>query len=192
VAAAVAVEALIAGPTAVERSGSPAISGGLPESTKLLALTIEDGVARVDLSAEIGSVGGTFGELAVLAQLTYTLTQFSSVDEVLLLIAGEQVQYYGGHGFDVTPSLTRETFVVNEGMLGAVLIDSPAWWAQAASPVTVRGVARVFEGTIQFALYNSDGLPLAEGFTTTSEGRPRSAASSSRSPTRSMCRSSVR
>jgi spore germination protein GerM len=166
-----AIEALIAGPTADERAGTPAISGGLPDGTELLGLTIADGIARVDLSSEIEDVGGTFGETAVLAQLVFTLTQFPTVDEVVLLIEGDAVEFYGSHGMEVTPSLTRDSFL-GGGLVPEILIDNPAWFAQAGNPVVVSGIARAFEAAVQWALYDNDGLPLKEGFTMASAGGP--------------------
>ncbi|NNC93790.1 MAG: hypothetical protein HKN80_15005 [Acidimicrobiia bacterium] len=169
--AAAAVAALIAGPTADERAGTPAVSGGLPDGTELLGLTISDATARIDLSSEIEDVGGTFGEMAVLAQLVFTLTQFPTVGDVVLLIEGEAVEFYGSHGMEVTPSLTRDSFL-GGGLVPEILIDRPAWFAQAGNPVVVSGIARAFEATVQWALYDNDGLLLDEGFTMASAGGP--------------------
>ena len=166
-----AVNELIAGPTPDETAGTPAIHGGLPTGTQLLGLTIGDGMARVDLSEEIEDVGGTFGETAVLAQLVFTLTQFETVDEVVLMIEGEAVEFYGGHGMEVAPSIDREYFF-GSGIVPDILIDSPAWFARAESPLTVTGIGRLFEATANWALYDNDGLQLAEGFTTASTGGP--------------------
>ena len=166
-----AISALIAGPTAEEQAGTPAISGGLPDGTMLLGLTIADGAARVDLSAEIEDVGGTFGETAVLAQLVFTLTQFPTVDEVVLLIEGEEVEFYGSHVMGVTPSLTRDSFL-GGGLVAEILIDDPAWFAQTESPLLVSGLARAFEATVQWALYDNDGLLIDDGFTMASAGGP--------------------
>ena len=166
-----AVNELIAGTTTEERAGTPAISGGMPDGTELLGLTIADGTARVDLSSEIEDVGGTFGETAVLAQLVFTLTQFPTVDEVVLLIEGEAVEFYGSHGMEVTPSLTRDSFL-GGGLVPDILIDQPAWFAQTESPLLVSGIGRLFEATASWALYDNDGLALAEGFTMASTGGP--------------------
>lgn len=166
-----AVNELIAGPTDDERAGIPAIHGGLPDGTQLLGLTVRDGTAWVDLSEQIEDVGGTFGEMSVLAQLVFTLTQFPTVDEVVLMIEGEAVQFYGGHGMEVAPSMSREWFL-ESGLVPDILIDSPAFFARADSPLVVRGIGRLFEAAADWALYDSEGLPLAEGFTMASTGGP--------------------
>jgi spore germination protein GerM len=166
-----AIEALVAGSTVEEESGTPAIFGGLPDGTELLGLTIADGVARVDFSSEIEDIGGTFGEMSVLAQVVFTLTQFPTVDEVVLLIDGVEVEFFGSHGMEVTPSLTRDSFL-GGGLVAEILIDSPAWFAQTESPLLVSGIARAFEAAVEWGLYDNDGLPIEEGFTMASTGGP--------------------
>lgn len=166
-----AITELIAGPTPDERAGTPAINGGLPDGTRLLGLTIRDGVARVDLSEEIEDIGGTFGEMSVLAQLVFTLTQFPTVDDVVLLIEGTEVEFFGGHGMDVSPSMDRDYFL-GGGLVPDILIDTPAWFARTESPMLVSGIARAFEATVEWALFDNDGLPLAEGFAMASTGGP--------------------
>jgi hypothetical protein len=166
-----AINELIAGPTPDEMAGVPAIHGGLPDGTRLLGLTIRDGTARVDLSEEIEDVGGTFGEMSVLTQLVFTLTQFPTVDEVVLMIEGSAVEFYGGHGMDVAPSMNRDYFL-GSGLVPEILIDSPAFFATTESPLLVSGIGRLFEATADWALYDNDGLPLVEGFTMASTGGP--------------------
>lgn len=166
-----ALEALIEGPSADEQAGTPAITGGLPAGTELLGLTIADGTARVDFSAEVEDVGGTFGEMAVLTQIVFTLTHFPTVDDVVLMIEGEAVEFFGGHGMEVTPSLDRDT-LLGWGLVPEILIDQPAWFATTESPLLVSGIGRLFEATAQWALYDNDGLQLAEGFTNASTGGP--------------------
>lgn len=166
-----AVEALIAGPTPAEQAGTPSIGGGLPAGTELLGLTIAEGTARVDFSAEVENIGGTFGEMSVLTQIVFTLTQFPTIDDVVLLIEGEVVEFFGGHGMEIRPSLNRDA-LLGWGLVPEILIDQPAWFATTESPMLVSGIGRLFEATAQWALYDNDGLQLAEGFTTASTGGP--------------------
>ncbi|MGI9648106.1 MAG: GerMN domain-containing protein [Acidimicrobiia bacterium] len=166
-----ALEALIEGPTAGELAGTPAITGGLPAGTELLGLTIADGTARADFSAEVESIGGTFGEMSVLTQIVFTLTQFPTVDDVVIMIDGEAVELFGGHGMEIAPSLDRDA-LLGWGLVPEILIDQPAWFASSESPLLVSGIGRLFEATAQWALYDNDGLQLAEGFTTASTGGP--------------------
>lgn len=93
-----AIEALLDGPTYAEKDTWPAISTAIPAGTELLGLTIDDGIAKVDLSEEFESGGGTFGVTARLAQVVYTLDQFPTVDAVEFYIEGERVTVFSSEG----------------------------------------------------------------------------------------------
>ena len=69
-----AVNALLAGPSAAEQAAG--VGTSIPEGTELLGLSIDGGVATVDLSRTFESGGGSLSMFNRLAQLTYTLTQF--------------------------------------------------------------------------------------------------------------------
>ncbi len=157
-----AVTAMLAGSTADEKAGSPSIHG-VAEDVELLGLTVANGVAVVDLPKEFDTPTGTSGETQTLAALTFTLTEFDDINEVVLMIDGERIQYFGGHGWDITPSIDRDTFMANEGAFGAVAVCEPAWWLPVTSPVTVAGYAQGFLGNVMFALYDNEGLELASG-----------------------------
>ncbi len=94
--AANAIRALIAGPTDAEADND--LSTALPSDTLLLGLTIEGGLATIDLSREFESGGGSFAILSRLAQVVYTLTQYDSVDEVLFHLDGQPVEVFSGEG----------------------------------------------------------------------------------------------
>ena len=93
-----AIEALLDGPTDAEQDTWPAISSAIPEGTQLLGLTIDDGIAKIDLSEEFESGGGTFGVTARLAQVVYTLDQFPTVDAVEFYIEGAKVTVFSSEG----------------------------------------------------------------------------------------------
>ena len=89
---------LLAGPTDAEKTTWPAISTAIPEGSELLGLTIDDGIAKVDLSEEFESGGGTFSVTARLAQVVYTLEQFETIDAVEFYIEGELVEVFSSEG----------------------------------------------------------------------------------------------
>ncbi|MBT8199525.1 MAG: GerMN domain-containing protein [Acidimicrobiia bacterium] len=94
--AANALRTLIEGPTSVERDAG--LSTSIPADTLLLGLTIENGLATVDLSREFEVGGGSLNILSRLAQVVYTLTQFPTVDEVLFRLDGKPVEVFSGEG----------------------------------------------------------------------------------------------
>ena len=73
-------------------------STAIPRDTRLLGITVKDGVARVDLSREFESGGGTFSMTARLAQVVYTLEQFPTVDAVEFYIEGVKVEMFSSEG----------------------------------------------------------------------------------------------
>ena len=93
-----AMRELLAGPTAAEKTTWPAISTAIPAGTKLLGLTVSGGVAKVDLSGEFATGGGTFSVTARLAQVVYTLTQFPTVDSVEFYLDGVKVKTFSSEG----------------------------------------------------------------------------------------------
>jgi hypothetical protein len=93
-----ALNELLAGPTAAEKSTWPAIDTAIPEGTRLLGVRVEGGVAKVDLSKEFASGGGTFSVTARIAQVVYTLTQFPTVTEVEFYIDGVRTEVFSSEG----------------------------------------------------------------------------------------------
>lgn len=81
------LEKLIAGPSPgwEMRYGLQAV---LPSATQVLGLTIREGLARVDLSQEVLAYEPE-KERMMIDALVYTLTQFSTVDHVALMVEGE-------------------------------------------------------------------------------------------------------
>jgi spore germination protein GerM len=106
--AAATLRAWIKGPSCVERAAG--IIDGIPRGTRLLGVSISDGTATVDLSKDFERTQlGTLYEGQLLEQLAWTVTQFSTVDRVLLKIDGRFKEHYMGHGFIVNAAhpLTR-------------------------------------------------------------------------------------
>jgi germination protein M len=124
-AAAAAVTELVAGPTEQERA-ELGFSSEMPDPD-------------ADLSR-----GG-------LAQLVYTLTQFSSADSV---------EVDGG-------TYTRSDF---EEQTPSVLVESPLPFEEVTSPLNVSGTANTFEATFNYELLDADGNIVDEDFVTATSG----------------------
>ncbi len=104
-----AVKALLAGPTAAEsRSG---FSTAVPRDTRFIGLVIDgSGIAKVDLTRDFESGGGSLGLTLRLAQVTCTLNQFPSVKGVRFALAGELVSVFSGNGIVIDKPVTCDSY----------------------------------------------------------------------------------
>lgn len=102
------LQALIDGPTVSEEEGSDALTSAVPASTEVRGVTVDDGLATVDLAGEFESGGGSASMHARLAQLVYTATQFPTVDAVALELDGEPVEVFSGEGLLLDGPLGRD------------------------------------------------------------------------------------
>jgi spore germination protein GerM len=155
------------GPTSEEMAVG--IDGTIPEGTELLGLHIEDGTAVVDLTSEFERTNmGTSGESLLLEQLAWTITQFPTVDRVLLKIDGEFRDHYMGHGFVIDEDHPLERN--RRDPVAPILVSRPKFGARFAGGDVVQGTANVFEATVSIRLLDDDGNILFEGFTTATCG----------------------
>ena len=155
-----AMTMLLAGPSAKERAANPRIRTMIPSDTELLGINISDGLATVDLSADFASGGGTFSLRGRLAQVVYTLTQFSTVDRVSFKLDGKPVTVFSSEGILLPKPVTRATY--RNDFLPPIFVDRPAWGAALLSPGHVTGVANVFEAQFRIALLDRKGRALVD------------------------------
>lgn len=154
-----AMRQLIAGPTLKEMDADPALSSAIPEGTKLLGIRIDAGIATVDLSREFESGGGSAAVFGRLAQVVYTLTQFSSVDGVRFELDGKPVTTFSGEGVILEDPVGRDDY---RDQLPAIFVDRPAWGAALGNPGRVSGLANVFEATFRVQLRDASGVTIAD------------------------------
>jgi hypothetical protein len=153
-----AMSGLLAGPTASE-SADRAITTAVPDGTRLLGLSIDDGIATVDLSSEFESGGGSASIFIRLAQVVYTLTQFPSVQSVLFQIEGRPVTVFSSEGVVLDGPVGRGDY---EDQLPAIWVDRPAYGASLGNPGRIAGSANVFEAQFLITLLDSDGRVIVE------------------------------
>ncbi|HUP54250.1 MAG TPA: GerMN domain-containing protein [Methylomirabilota bacterium] len=151
-----AVETLLRGQTLADYDR---LATAIPAGTRLLGLTIKDGVATVDLSREFESGGGSASAFRRLGQVVYTLTQFSSVRSVLFQVEGRTVTTFGSEGIVLEGPQARDDFV---DILPSIFVDRPAYGAAAGNPARVTGNADVFEATFRIAILDGGGHKLAD------------------------------
>lgn len=151
-----AMRQLLAGPLEKELGARPAMYTAIPDGTRLLGLSIDNGLATVNLSREFESGGGTASMSGRLAQVVFTLTQFSSVHTVRFELDGEPVTSFGGEGLILDHPVGRADY---REQLPAIFVDRPAWGAAIGNPGTVSGLANVFEATFRVQLLDAkDGI----------------------------------
>ncbi|WP_080844524.1 GerMN domain-containing protein [Cytobacillus gottheilii] len=78
----------------------------LPEGTKMSVNVNEDGVATVDFSKEFQNYQPE-DEMKILDSITWTLTQFDTIDEVKLTLNGNELTEMPVNGTPIGESLTR-------------------------------------------------------------------------------------
>ena len=86
-----------------------------PPDTKVLGLTVKDGVASADFSKDIKKLGGgSYNELMVTGAIVNTLTEFPEIKKVQILVEGKKVVSLNGH-MDLTDPLVRDTSLLSSG-----------------------------------------------------------------------------
>jgi germination protein M len=137
-----ALEELFAGPSEQDREAG--LSSGVPSDTKLESLTIEDGLARVELSNQLDEPAE--------AQVVFTLTRYPTVRRVKL----EGAEH------------TRADY---EQVAPAILVEQPAPGATVSSPLRISGSANTYEATFMVDLVSKQGgKPLFHDFVTATSG----------------------
>ena len=143
-----AMEQLLSGPTFQERAHDlrlGTIGTLIPEETRLLGVTIDDGNASVDLSGDFAS-GAALGVDPArawawrLAQVTYTLTQFPTVKSVSFKLDGKPTMAIEGHEGTPIERASRSAYF---DQLPAIFVDQPAWGAAPTDPLMVSGIAQI-------------------------------------------------
>ncbi len=99
-----AIEALIA-----DQSSSGILHSPLPASTKLLGVTVNDGVAILNFSDDLLNYNsGSANEVMLVNCIYYTGTSIDTVDSVQILVEGEKIETLPG-GYDISQPLKINT-----------------------------------------------------------------------------------
>ena len=135
------------------------MSSAVPAGTRLLGLTVANGVATVDLSSEFESGGGSASAIIRLGQVVFTLTQFPTVNSVLFQIEGKTVTVFGSEGIVLDGPVGRAAY---EDLLPVIFVDRPAYGAAIGNPARIMGSANAFEATFRIEIRDGAGVPLAD------------------------------
>ena len=83
-----------------------------PQGLKIRSLTVDKGVAVVDLSKEIYNIeAGSYTEMMLTQAITNTLTEFPNIKEVTFLIEGKKEASIKGH-IDLLDAFERDTTMI--------------------------------------------------------------------------------
>lgn len=163
--AAAAMAQLLAGPTSSEQQSG--LTSAVPSGTRLLSVSIDKGVATVDLTSAYQAGGGSLSMTARAAQVVFTLTQFSSVQRVAFRLDGKPLSVLGGEGLVLSSYDERAEF---EDLLPAVFAEAPALGDRVLSPIRVWGTANVFEAVFRIELIDHAGKRVVDKVVMASSG----------------------
>jgi spore germination protein GerM len=158
-----ALELLLSGPTDAEEAAK--VGSAINRGTRLLGLTIDDGVATVNLDGTFNGEETPAIAVGSLSQIVYTLTQFDSIEGVVFEVEGEPLTSFGGYELD--RAQRRADF---SDQLPWILVQSPGIGQDVSSPVRISGSANVFEAVVSILILDERGRPVASTFTSATCG----------------------
>jgi hypothetical protein len=160
-----AMTALLEGPS--DEEVADGLSSAIPEGTSLVDVSVDEGLATVDLSDSFDDGGGSASMLGRVAQVVATLTRFPTVERVAFRLDGEPVEAIGGEGVVVDPPIGRRDI---EEETPQILVESPLPGDTVSSPIRLRGTANVFEATVSLEVLDETGATVLRDFTTATSG----------------------
>ena len=163
---AAALRQLLAGPTPAQEAASPAIVTAIPDGTRLNGVSVEDGVATVDLSGRYDDGGGSASMFHRLAQVVHTATRFPTVDAVLFELDGEPVEVFSSEGIELDGPQTRDDYT---DQLPNLFVDTPPYGGWLGNPAHMAGITSVFEAQFAYEIRDATGATVAEGFLMSSD-----------------------
>jgi hypothetical protein len=103
-----------------------------------------------------------------LGQVVFTISQFHSVNRgVSIELDGDPIRPFDIDGNALRRPWVRDDF---EGIVPAIVVESPVAGADVGSPIEISGTADVFEATVSLRLLDEDRLQIASAVTTATCG----------------------
>lgn len=152
---------------------TPGATGVLPPETKVRGISVKDGNASVDFSSEVLTANvGAEGEALGIQSIVNTLTEFPEIKQVSFMVDGkldDSAKDWWGHIGLYNQPFKRDVSLVYEPV---IWVTSPKAGQKIASPLQIKGSARVFEAAVDARIIDDAGKELARGYATASEGAP--------------------
>lgn len=105
---------IVKGNDTEQRIAQSGLHGVLPENTEIRGMSIKDGICRVDFSKNILNTESAKQEENMVSAITYTLTEFPTIEKVEMLVEGQEIAALP-KGYAVDTALERE----NINLLGS-------------------------------------------------------------------------
>ena len=145
----------------------------IPKSTKVLGISINEGLATVDFSREVLDANvGSSGEAFGIQSIVNTLTEFPTINTVAFKVEGkldERAKDWWGHVGLYEQPFKRDLSYVREP---AIWVTTPRPENEVSSPLTVRGSAMVSEAVVSMRIVTKDGQIIAQANTMAAGGAP--------------------
>lgn len=84
----------------------------LPEYTEILGIDIRDGIATIDFNKYLLNYGTAYSERNIVASIVYTLTEFDTIQKVMIMVNGYPLGILK-YGADLSEPLGREDVMIN-------------------------------------------------------------------------------
>lgn len=101
------LRSMVVGNETEKRIAQSGLHGVLPEGTEIRGMSIKDGVCRVDFSKNILNTSTYEQEENMISAITYTLTEFPTIDKVELLVDGQALSSLS-KGYAINTVFERE------------------------------------------------------------------------------------
>ncbi|WP_027364918.1 Gmad2 immunoglobulin-like domain-containing protein [Desulfotruncus alcoholivorax] len=145
----------------------------LAPGTKVLGITIENGLATVNFNDNVLETNtGSAGEALGIQSIVNTLTELPNIEKVAFQVNGKTngraMDWWGHVGLYGQP-FSRDLSKVYEP---AIWVTHPTPNQVASVPLLVKGSARVFEGAVSARLLDDKGNVMAKSCATATAGAP--------------------
>jgi len=101
------IRSMVAGNETEKRIAQSGLRGVIPEGTEIRGMSIKDGVCRVDFSKNILNTSSYEQEENMISAITYTLTEFPTINKVELLVDGQALTSLS-NGYAINTGFERE------------------------------------------------------------------------------------
>lgn len=121
------LRSMVVGSEAEARLARSGLHGVLPEGTEIRGMSIKDGLCRVDFSKNILNTSSYEQEENMISAITYTLTEFPTINKVELLVEGQALAALS-KGYAINTAFERENinlFGSAEGVNYTVFYKAP-------------------------------------------------------------------